>query len=55
MKPSLCTPPPPPKRPIMQFGASWFGGSHKYKQNKTNKQPSFIDRCPFVSGHSQAP
>jgi hypothetical protein len=24
--------------------ASRFGGSHQYKQNKTNKLPSFIDR-----------
>jgi len=24
--------------------ASWFGGSHRYKQNKTNKLPSFKDR-----------
>jgi len=35
-----------PKRQRMQAKASWFNGSHKYKQNKkTNKQPSFIDRC----------
>jgi hypothetical protein len=33
-----------PKRPITQFAASQFNGFHKYKQNKTNKLPSFIDR-----------
>jgi hypothetical protein len=33
-----------PKRPRMAFEASWFNGSHKYKQNKTNKIHSFIDR-----------
>jgi len=32
-----------PKRPRTQSEASSFGG-HKYKQNKTNKLPSFIDR-----------
>jgi hypothetical protein len=26
-----------PKRPV--YEASWFGASHKYKQNKTNKLP----------------
>ncbi len=34
-----------PKRPRTRSEASWFGGSHNYKQNKTNKLPSFIDRC----------
>jgi hypothetical protein len=33
-----------PKRSRTQSEASRFGGSHKYKQNKTNKLPSFIDR-----------
>jgi hypothetical protein len=38
MKPSQCTPPPRTflKRWRTQSEASWFGGSHKYKQNKTN-------------------
>jgi hypothetical protein len=36
-----------PKTPRTQSQASQFSGPHKYKQNKTNKQPSsFIDRCP---------
>jgi hypothetical protein len=36
-----------PKTPRTRSQASQFGGPHKYKQNKTNKQPSsFIDRCP---------
>jgi len=34
-----------PKRPRMRSEASQFSGSHKYKQIKTNKQPSFADRC----------
>jgi hypothetical protein len=34
-----------PKRPRTRFEASGFGGSHKYKQNNTNKLPSFIGRC----------
>jgi hypothetical protein len=39
-----------PKRPRTQSEASQFGGSHQYKQNKTNKLPSFIDRyCTFYS------
>jgi hypothetical protein len=35
-----------PKSPRTRSEASWFGVSHKYKQNKTkqNKLPSFIDR-----------
>jgi hypothetical protein len=33
-----------PKRPRTQSEASRFGGSHKYKRSKTNKQPSFKDR-----------
>jgi hypothetical protein len=35
-----------PKRPRTPSEASQSGGSHKYKtkQNKTNKQPCFIDR-----------
>jgi hypothetical protein len=33
-----------PKPLRTQSEASQFGGSHKYKQNKTNKLPSFIDR-----------
>ncbi len=33
-----------PKRPRTQSEASWFGGSRKYKQNKTNKLPSLIHR-----------
>jgi hypothetical protein len=32
------------KRPRTQSEASRFGGSHKYKRNKTNYLPSFIDR-----------
>jgi hypothetical protein len=32
-----------PKRPRTRSKASQFTGSHKCKQNKTNKQPSFID------------
>jgi len=41
-----------PKRPRTQSEASQFGGSHKYKQNKTNKLPSFIDRwgCQISMG-----
>jgi hypothetical protein len=31
-------------RPRRQSEASQFGGSHKYKQNKTNKLLCFIDR-----------
>jgi hypothetical protein len=34
-----------PKRPRARSEASWFRGSHKYKQNNTNKLSSFIDRC----------
>jgi hypothetical protein len=34
-----------PKRPRMRSEASRFSGSYKYKQIKTNKLPSFIDRC----------
>jgi hypothetical protein len=33
-----------PKRPRTWSEASWFGGPHKYKQNKTNWLPCFIDR-----------
>jgi hypothetical protein len=33
-----------PKRPRMRFEAFLFGGFDKYKQNKTNKVPSFIER-----------
>jgi hypothetical protein len=33
-----------PKRPRTWSEASWFNASHKYKQNKTNKLPCFIDR-----------
>jgi len=33
-----------PKRPRTRFEASGFSESHKYKQNNTNKLPSFIDR-----------
>jgi hypothetical protein len=33
-----------PKRPRTRSEASWFGGSHKYKQNKTNKQTTFLHR-----------
>jgi hypothetical protein len=33
-----------PNRPRTQSKASQFSGSHKYKQIKTNKQPSFINR-----------
>jgi hypothetical protein len=32
----------------MQPEASWFGGSHKFKQNKTNKLPSFVDRLSVI-------
>jgi hypothetical protein len=28
----------------MRSEASQFSGSHKYKQNKTNKLPSFVER-----------
>ncbi len=42
-----------PKRPRTRPEASRFSGSHKYKQNNTNKLPSFIDRwkkpCNFDS------
>ncbi len=34
-----------PKTPRTWFGASWFGGSHRYKTKQTNKQPCFIARC----------
>jgi hypothetical protein len=33
-----------PKRRRTQSEASRFGGSHNFKQNKTNKRPSSIDR-----------
>jgi hypothetical protein len=33
-----------PKTPRTQSEASQFGGSYKYKQNKTNKLPSFIEK-----------
>ncbi len=36
-----------PKTPRTRSEASWFGGSHWYKQNKTNQLPSFIDRLLF--------
>jgi len=35
-----------PKRSRTWSEASQFGGSHKYKQNKTNKLPYFIDKNP---------
>ncbi len=38
-----------PKRPRTRSEASQFGGSHKYKQNKTNKLPCFIDRSWSLS------
>jgi hypothetical protein len=34
-----------PKKPRTQSGTSWLGRFQLGKQNKTNKQPSFIDRC----------
>jgi hypothetical protein len=55
MKPSPCTLllESSPKTPRTQSEASWFGGSHKYKQNKTkqNKLPSFIDRLLLFAIH----
>ncbi len=34
-----------PKRPRMQFEASWFGGFHKDKTKQTTFLHKFIDRC----------
>jgi hypothetical protein len=44
---TICT--PPPLRAFQRdqehdLKHPGFSGSHKYKQNKTNKLPSFIDR-----------
>ncbi len=48
MKPSQCTPPPQElSKETKIWSIPQLDGSHWYKQNKTNKQPSFIDRLWF--------
>jgi hypothetical protein len=39
-----------PKRPRMPAEASWFNGSHKYKQNKTTNYLCFINRFQSAKG-----